>query len=249
VRNEAGGIYRFAGTAEDITERIEAEREMRRLEHEISAAAEAERRRIAQDLHDSIGSLLSAINLRLKILGDDVAGGEEGVEESIGRISSMTQQAITQARTLARGLHPVGDDPRGLVVALRDLAAAIDASAPLECRFVCPDTVCIEDYRAANELYRIAQEAANNAVKHSGGSRLSIELRKKDGLILLVVNDDGEGFDPDCGRDGVAGLGLRIMQYRANAVGAALRIEPRRTRGMRVVCELPGKCGGDGASS
>jgi signal transduction histidine kinase len=199
----------------------------------------------AQDIHDSIGSLLTAINLRLKILGDEVAGGEAGAEETIRCISSMAQQAITQTRTLTRGLHPVGDDPGDLVAALRDLAATIDANASLECRFVCPEPVNIEDHRTANELYRIAQEAANNAVKHSGGSRLIIEFRDEDGLILLVVADDGEGFAPEEFRHS-RGLGLRIMQYRASAVGAALRIVPRRPRGMRVVCELPRERRDDG---
>lgn len=249
MRDEAGRIYRFAGTAEDITERRETERELRRLEREISKAAEDERRRIAQDLHDSVGSVLTAINLRLKILRDQVAGGEAGAEEAIESISSMAEQAIVQTRTLTHGLYPIGDDPDDLMVALRDLAAAIRTNGAIECRFVCPEPVRIENPRVANQLYRIAQEAANNAVKHSGGALLSIELKKRKDRILLVIKDDGKGFDPKAKFRHGCGLGLRIMQYRANEAGAALRVAPRRTRGVRVVCNLPCDRGEDEDSS
>jgi len=247
IRDEEGRIYRFAGTAEDITDRRAARRRMKRLEREVSEAAEEERHRIAQDLHDSIGAMLSTVNLRLRVIEEDLAEGRAPEADAIKMIARLTEETIAQARTTTRGLHPVGDNPEDLMAALRDLASSVEVHASLRCRFRCPQPVRVDNQYVANQLFRIAQEAVNNAVKHSDGSRLGVGLKAKDGNIMLFVKDDGrgvgEGKDCEC----AAGLGLRIMRYRAGSIGARLEIAPRRRKGTMVVCTLEAECPeGDG---
>jgi len=242
VRNEAGEIYRFVGTAEDISERKGAERELKRLEREIGEAAEEERRRIARDLHDGLGGLLSAIDLRHQILADLVSMGEMPDPAAAEMVSGMIREGIAETRRLTRGLQPIGEDPEDLMSALRDLTGNIRAHAAITCRFLCPEPVLVHDGRTANELFRIAQEAANNAVKHSGASHLTLGLKRKRSEFVLSVKDNGTGFDPEkksSGVGGKGGFGLEIMNHRARSIGGRLEIGPRKKKGVRVVCRVP----------
>jgi PAS domain S-box-containing protein len=242
MRNDTGRIYRFAGTAEDITQRKIAEEDVKRLEREISEAAEEERHRIAQDLHDSIGALLSTVNLRLKVLEEDLAEGRPLESDAIETITGLTEEASRQTRTLTRGLHPVGDDPEDLMASLRDLAASVRIHASMECRFRCSRPVRVENHHVANQLFRIAQEAVNNAVKHSGASRLSVGLRRNDEGTILFVKDNGKGLDLNTEDEQAVGLGLRILRHRAETIGATLVVARRKKGGTKLVCTLPPDC-------
>ena len=121
--------------------------------------------------------------------------------------------------------------------ALRGLSRQTEESTELRCRCDCPDPVVLDEPVVANHLFRIVQEAVNNAVKHSGGTWITIALRKQDGAVELRIDDDGSGFDRS--RDQGGGLGLHIMHYRAHAVSASLRIEYREGGGTSVVCVVP----------
>ena len=146
--------------------------------------------------------------------------------------------AISQTRTLALGLHRVSEDPGALPVALKDLAKRTCSTTGLKCRFGTPDhDVAIKDSVTANHLFRIAQEAVNNAVRHSSATQVKIRLRRKSNSgLLLTIKDNGTGFDPkepkaDC-------LGLHTMEYRARAIGAQLTIRRRKKNGTAVICKL-----------
>lgn len=230
-------VYRgrpaFVANVIDSTRRHE-------LEEEVVRATEEEQQRIANDLHDDLGSLLTGIKLRaeaftgmLEERGDDSAG-------TGGWIVRMIQDAITKTRTIARGLRPVGAHPEDLMTALRNLADQTSLAPEFECSFECPVPVPVNDPIVSNHLFRIAQEAVNNAVKHSGGSRIAISLTRPDHVIELKVTDDGKGI----GRasDHASGLGLHIMRYRASAIRGNLRINCLKSGGTRVMCRaaLPG---------
>ncbi|GEM_PF-245531 len=212
----------------DITHR-------RELEQEVINAAEAERQRIAYDLHDELGSHLTGIRFRLEALCEAVGDGAGGVE--CATIARHVRQAIAKTRSIAHGLQVVGSHPEDLMSALKSLREEAQSATGLRCRFRCPAPVVLDDPIMANHLFRVAQEAVNNAVKHSGALHVTISLRAVKGEIELVVTDDGKGFDR-AGRHG-GGLGLHIMDYRANAMGGSLSIEQREKSGTRVMCTVP----------
>ena len=222
---------------EQITER-------RRLEEEVLQISERERHRIGQDLHDGLGQHLTGIAFLSKSLQQRLAtkaglGAPATAEEAAeaGRIVELVQQAVTQTRNLARGLHPVEATPDGLTAALREFAARIEAFFRLKCGFVCDRAVSVPDNAIATHLYRIAQEAVNNAIKHAKTKRITIGLEADgDAAIHLVVEDDGIGIGESACRNG---LGLRIMRYRANIIGGAFEVERRPAGGTRVACSVP----------
>jgi PAS domain S-box-containing protein len=208
----------------------------RELEQEVVKASEEERQRIAHDLHDDLGSLLTGLKLRIEVTAADVEARLGGPLDGCGKILELVREAITRTRQIARGLRPVGNEPEDLMGALRGmLTQTLDATG-IHCRFECPEPVLIEDPHLSNHLFRIAQEAVNNALKHSGGSRISVSLRDAGTMVALQIHDDGRGFDRHAAS---AGLGLHIMNYRADAMKGSLRIGPGPGGGTRVECLAP----------
>jgi PAS domain S-box-containing protein len=235
-----GNVRSVVGTAEDITARKQAEALRSRLEREIREAAEDERQRIARDLHDSLGSLLSALRMRIEVLREDLRAERRPDPEDTETIASLAEEAIARSRTLTRGLSPVGEDPYDLNEALRELAQSVGAHSGMACRFHAAEPVRIDSRQAANQLFRIAQEAMTNAVKHGGGSRIEVELIARDGAVVLAVEDDGRGFGTADGAPADTGRGLGIMEYRARDIGASLAVgRGRGGKGVRVACTWP----------
>ncbi|TAE77041.1 MAG: PAS domain S-box protein [Verrucomicrobia bacterium] len=208
----------------------------RELEQEVVKASEEERQRIAHDLHDDLGSLLTGLKLRIEAVAQGLAESMGGPIEGCGLILETVRDAITRTRQIARGLRPVGNDPEDLMGALRGLATRTEESSGIICRFQCPGPVLVADSHASNHLFRIAQEAVNNAVKHAGGSWIVVSLRDEAGAFELEVLDDGRGFDVHGDH---AGLGLHIMNYRASAMKASLRIGRAARGGTSVRCMVP----------
>ena len=240
ILNEDGRVFRFAHTVEDITERRRTEQALGKIDARISDMAEQQRRRIARDLHDSLGGLLSAVDIRHQILVDAMAEGRTPNLEDAETVAGMIREAITEARRLTRGLRPIGDDPENLAGALGDLAKTVRAHSSMNCRFHCHGEIGLPDTRTANELFRIAQEAANNAVKHSGASHLTLTLKHSGSSVVLTIMDNGVGIDSSKPReDENGGFGLEIMKHRARSVGGKVEIAPRKDRGTMVVCTVP----------
>lgn len=230
VRGRDGRILYYEGGLEDITER-------KRLEEEVLRISEAERRRIGRDLHDSVGQNLTSVMLALGTLRRKLASRSAPEADDVERALALTQQVTDQVRGLARGLCPVALDAHGLVAALRALARKVDASGDVACRFQCAEAVAIQDNTLAVQLYRIAQEAVSNALRHARCSRLTLRLAARGEQMALTIEDDGVGI-PARGRHG-GGLGLRIMDYRARTIGGTLTIEPGAGRGTVVTCAFP----------
>ncbi|MCX7723529.1 MAG: PAS domain S-box protein [Verrucomicrobiae bacterium] len=220
----------IVSTAMDITE-------AKRLQSEVLEISEQERTRIGHDLHDGLGQYLSGIALKAKCLQQALADVCPAEAEAAGELVRLINAAIGHARALARGLDPGALEPDDLAPALRRLAAECEQIFSVRCHCeVATEPVALHDGEAKH-LYMIAQEAVNNAVKHGGASNIAIELLAQNGSLRLLVRDDGAGFEPTQNPD--AGLGLRIMKYRAHAIGGTLNIRSCPGTGTEIECILP----------
>jgi len=214
----------------DVTER-------KLLEQQLLNVGEAERQRIGRDLHDSLGGTLTGAALLSKALTHQLAAkaaAEAAVAEDILR---CINDAIGQARAVARGLLPIELSAGGLVAGLREFAAEITRRSGIPCRLRAARGALISDTSVALHLFRIVQEAVSNALRHGGARQIEIRLAKTSGQIRLEVRDDGKGLPAR--RRGANGLGLRTMKYRADAIGAQLTVESANGRGTLVSCLLP----------
>jgi PAS domain S-box-containing protein len=227
---EQGALDGFSKVIHDLTAR-------RRLENELLNVEERQQWRIGQDLHDALGQDLTGIAFLSKELEDALAA--RGVPESAeaARIVTYANQAVQRARALARGLCPVDLAAEGLMGALKQLAEGLGELFAIQCDFQCPQPVLVHDEGAALHLYRIAQEATSNAVKHGQARRVTIRLATASGGVVLEVLDDGKGIDPAAARH--PGMGIALMNYRARAIGGALRVAPRPEGGTVVTCSAP----------
>jgi PAS domain S-box-containing protein len=231
LRDEAGKVYAVGGIVTDITER-------KRLEAEVAHISEREQRRISTDLHDGLGQRLAGIACLSDVLVRDLADANSPLATGAAKVARLLNEAVGETRNLARGLYPVEPEPQGLMSSLQALAERTQDIFRVRCRFVCRRPVLVEDNLVATHLYRIAQEAVGNAVRH-GRSR-SITIRLSPGprsSIVMGVQDDGVGIR----RPGkpTRGMGLRIMQYRAGMIDATVVVQRRPGRGTSVVCNCP----------
>ena len=217
----------FTGFVRDITER-------KRLEQEILEISNREQHRIGQDLHDGLCQQLAGIELMCQVLEQKLAAKSKPEAERAGEIARHVREAITHTRSLARGLSPVEFEANGFMSALQELAANVQKLFQVQCRFECPKPVLIQNNAAATNLYRIAQEAINNAIKHGKAGCIVIALQYSDGGVVLSVTDDGSGFPAQL--KATAGMGLRIMKYRAGMVGATLEFRSANGRDTVMSC-------------
>jgi signal transduction histidine kinase len=219
-----------------VIQRERAERQRKRLEREITNVAVEEQQRIGQDLHDGLGQELTALGCLGESLRIALRKSHPQQAETAGELVSGVRRALKQVRMIAKGLVPVEIDGDGLRGALDELAQATENWHGIRCELHCPRPVPVEDNNTATQLYRIAQEAVTNAVKHGRPKTITIHLDAPRGRPRLSVCDDGEGIQP--GGEKIQGSGLRIMRYRANVIGAALDIRPADGGGTIVLCAL-----------
>jgi signal transduction histidine kinase len=213
-----------------------AQIEQRRLEGEIAQASERERQLIGADLHDGLGQQLTAIELLCAALKKDVAD-QPALAQRLEHVSRMLREAVMQTRFLAHGLMPVGNSPDSLQIGLDDLVARSNTLGQVRCKLVCRQPIRLEDPIMASHVYRIAQEAINNAIKHAHARQVTVKLAREDGVLVLEVIDDGSGLPES--PSPVPGLGLGVMQHRARLIGAELTIGSKRGEGVRVRCRVP----------
>jgi len=216
----------------------EREAEQRRLEREVLEISESERQRIGRDLHDSLGQQLTAVSMMTNALVSAAQKADAPtLAERTQEIGQQLRDAIAETRSLAHGLAPATLAEDGLMGALTALADSTSRAGRARCIFECPAPVRVTDGEIADHLYRIAQEAANNALKHAAPSEIRIGLERTNSALLLEVDDDGEGFDVSA--DGGGGIGLRVMRYRAKLIGGTLEVAPAPAGGTRISCRVP----------
>jgi len=232
LRDSAGNITGALCVATDVTEK-------RRVENELLLATEREQRRIGRDLHDSIQGSIAGTAMMIDVLARDLQPTNEPAAQRLRQIKSLLHDTLAQVRGLAKGLCPVELKADGLMNALRMLASTISSMFRVDCRLECPQSVLLENETMATNLYFIAQEAINNAVKHAKGRQILISLEQSGDLLRLAIEDNGAGLSPDIIRDPAAcGLGLRTMQYRARLINGDLRIGSGRLGGTLVECTV-----------
>jgi signal transduction histidine kinase len=209
-----------------------------RLEREILEISEREQKRIGRDLHDDLGQRLVGISYMSHQLANSLAARNAPEAQQAAKITALLNDALGLTRSLARGLHPVALQSGGLMAALADLAERTSEMFQVDCRFTGSSTEPRLAGAAATHLYRIAQEAVTNAVNHGRANMIGIEL--KDGLehASLSVSDNGIGM-PAKLSPRRKGMGLRIMNYRADVIGGLLVFSTPSNGGTSLVCTVP----------
>jgi len=223
-------VVKLVGTLQDVTER-------KLLEKEILEISEREQSRIGQDLHDGLCQHLAGIEFRLLDLKQKLEGKADQQAAETSEVAKLVREGIEQTRTLARGLSPVMLEPGGLTNALQELAISSESVFHISCSFSSPVPVMIHNNAVATHLYRIAQEAVHNAIRHGKAKFVVLRLFAQNDRIVLGVKDDGVGFPETLGQHN--GMGLRVMQYRAGMVGGSLVVQREPEGGTSVVCSLP----------
>jgi PAS domain S-box-containing protein len=209
----------------------------KQLERELLELSERERRGFAQELHDGLGQQLGGVAYLSNVLREKLTERGSPEAREVARIFSLVRDAIEQTRRISRRLSPIRPEPDGLMNALRELAAQTTDLFRVRCHFKCPQPVLIQDSSLAGHLYRIAQEALNNALKHAKPGRINIRLRRVRDRLTLVVADNGKGIGALPPQR--EGLGLHLMQYRAGLVRGTCLVRPRHDCGTEVICSVP----------
>ena len=227
IVEKAGKAVEVEGIARDITER-------KRLEKEILEISNREQQRIGHDLHDGVCQQLAGIAYRVDILADQLQERNFPEASEAERIGGLVNEAITQTRSVARGLFPVHLEESGLGLALEDLAANAGNLFKIKCDFLCDGPAPVLENGVAAHLYYIAQEAVLNAVKHGKAAHVTLSLKHVHNQYELTIQDNGTGFQPANGHS--KGMGVRIMQYRAKTIGATLDLKSSPGAGTRIAC-------------
>jgi signal transduction histidine kinase len=212
--------------------------EKSKLEQEIVEATNRERRRIAQDLHDGLGQQLTGIALRLKLWHDRTHEDEAGLTQEIERMIVLINEATSQTRQLARGLDPVDFIQGGLEGALRGLTDWVQRTGGVECVVDLVRVGDSMDHRTGLAIYRLTQEALNNALKHAKATRMLVRLHAEARAWQLTVMDNGVGF-AGSKFEALEGLGLKIMRYRAESLGGVFHIGPAEGGGTEIRVTIP----------
>ncbi len=214
----------------DVTER-------RNLEREIQEISEREQRRLGQDLHDGLGQSMTGIAFLAKVLQQKLLARSLQEAADADNIASLINEALAQTRRLSRGLCPVVLDTNDIEAALEQLAENLRTLFSITCQLECVPDIKIADNAVAVHLYRIAQEAATNAIKHGEAKTILLSLAEKKSRLILKITDDGIGF-PQTGLNG-KGMGLRVMHHRARMIGATITLRAPKEGGVTVICSLP----------
>jgi len=239
----------------------QSEAENRLLEQKVLDVSDDERRRIGQDLHDGLGQHLTGVAFLSKALQQRLASKQLPEASDATKIATLVSESIGQTRALAKGLAPVGLEDGGLLSALTQLAAATNAVFGIECNCHCDEDLELPDLAVSTHLYRIAQEAVNNAIRHGKATQIDVLIERSlaGRSLVLSVQDNGTGFSR-FGRSGAGvaagngatsdngsgnsssgeGMGLQIMNFRARMIGGSLQVQPRGANGGTIVtCTAP----------
>ncbi len=229
--DEIGAGVRFIGVSFDISRR-------KKLEREVLEIAAREQRRIGQELHDSVGQELTGLGLMANALAQRLQDAREQKQIAL-RLVEGFDRVRQQVRTLSRGLIPVQVEAKGLWAALDDLATTIGEQSGIEVTLDCSEGCDVEDHTRATELFHIAQEAVSNAVRHGYPRHVRMTVCSGADGLRLSIQDDGIGLQRRSAK--CPGMGLSIMEYRAEQIGGALQVGPAEGGGTVVTCWLPGE--------
>ncbi len=224
---QAGSAPEIESVARDITER-------KRLEREILQISNREQRRIGHDLHDGVCQQLAAIAYRVDILADQLQERKLPESTEAERIGTLLNEAMSQTRSVARGLFPVRLEEEGLVSALEEVVINATKLFKVHCHFSCIGPQPQLETTTALHLYYVAREAVLNAAKHGNATEISVTITRQHERFALTILDNGLGFELNERHAG--GMGIRIMRYRAKVIGATLDLKSRPGQGTQIIC-------------
>ena len=216
----------FTGIARDVTDRKQAEEMITRI-------SEMERRQFGQELHDSLGQQLTGLSLLAKALENKLTRDRAVHADAVG-ITALSSRILDEVKMQAHGLYPIELERHGLSAALSELSFIQERLFRIACTYECPTELPPLETHEALHLYRISQEAVSNAIKHGRAKHVRMKLEKSGEVLKLTVEDDGSGIPPDAERKG--GMGLSIMRYRANTLGAKMEFRRGPRAGTLVTC-------------
>jgi PAS domain S-box-containing protein len=239
-----GRVLRIIGMAADITQRKHAEEALSSISRRLIQAQEAERARIARELHDDIGQRLALLAVTLEQLTHARSHASDEGRRHLSSLQTQTAEISESVQSLAHELHSARLQHLGVVVAMNGFCAELSAQKKIEVEFDHADVPPDVPAETALCLFRVLQEALHNAVRHSGVRQFEAQLRGTPDVLQLTVNDKGFGFDPETASDG-RGLGLTSMKERLKLVGGELLIESRPRRGTTIVARVPNRPEGE----
>ena len=222
-----------------ITALIRDVSKRRELEQQVLKVAESERFKIGQELHDGVGQMLSAIALMTKNLSRKLSNQSDVTTDEIDAITEMIQETDQEIRQLAHGLAHIELQNEGLKVALKTMCERFQMLSQVDCHFICSPGINISDNMMALHLYRIVQEAINNAIKHGNANKIRVKLKKDDAHYLLTINDNGVGLFEKPNDKKFKGMGLSTMHYRAELLGGNFEINNVKNGWTQVKCYIP----------
>lgn len=225
-----GSQILFIALIRDVTAR-------KALEKEVLEIAAQEQLRIGQDLHDGIGQELTGLGLIAQCLADALAATGHAHQDLAIKVANGIRKTLKQVRLLSRGLISVQADAGGLMTALDDLTAHVSEQSGIICRVECRTPVRIRDNVVATQLFRIAQEAITNSVKHARPKHIDVRLETDHNHVILAVEDDGTGLRESS--PATHGIGLKIVRYRAGLINAMVTITSVAGKGTVITCRLP----------
>lgn len=236
------GETAYLASLRDITERKQAEEQIRLLTHQLMKAQESEREKFSRDLHDSVAQDLSALKIGMDTLFDPWPEAPSEMRQRVSECSKILYEVIAAIRNLAYELSPPSLDHLGLGQAIFQYCEEFSAKNKIEVDFTCAgiDDVCLDSDTEIN-LYRLIQEALNNVKKHADASNVTIRLVASFPKIILRIEDDGKGFDVE--KRLVAALnekrmGLRSMEERVSLLKGKMRIQSRPMQGTKILIEV-----------
>ena len=232
-----GRVTRFGGKSsarvviahEEISQRV-------RLEREIVAVSAREQQRFGQELHDGLSQQLTGLKFKASLLEYQLQSKDVVEAADAKAISELLNEATDEASKLARSVRPVEAESRGLMMALRELAAKTEHAHHVKCLCEIRRPVFIHDNNVATDVYRIAEEAVVNALQHGEATEISIALSETKDCVTLTVRDNGRGLPTKFSEDG--GLGLHMMRYRARIIGGSVELRRNLPRGVTVSCSF-----------
>ena len=232
----------FGIVVTDMTEARRNEEMLRALTHRVVQAQEAERGRVALELHDNITQLLCAILFRSQALADKLSARDGPLKREAMKLREMLGKTAEEVERISRNLWPGVLDQLGLVAVLRDTCTEFADRTGVSVKLACVQLTARLPADTELTLYRILQEALKNVEKHARARHVTVCLRQQGDFVQLAINDDGIGFDPDhhpARRKGKGGVGLLSMRERATYVGGALKVKSVRRAGTEIEVRIP----------
>ncbi|HEX9653060.1 MAG TPA: PAS domain-containing sensor histidine kinase [bacterium] len=243
ARGARGAVLYYEGTVEDISDRKMAEAVLRKTRQSILTAQEAERSRIARELHDEVCQRLSAMKLHLGALANSIGQNNKAVLPKLRIIKQQVDLNITEVRRISLHLRPTALDDLGLTKAVRQLCSEFEKDHHVAISLRAMNSLsALCDTAVGIALYRIVQEGLSNISKHAQATRVLVKLSRRQNRLTLDIEDNGKGFILEkLKAPHAAGhqLGLLNMKERSELLGGTFRVESARQKGTRIHVEIP----------